>query len=124
VWGARTLSSDRWMRYVSVRRCLSAIERRALSALQPLVFEPNTPTLWFEITQAMLGILVPVFNSGALRGDTPEQSFYVRCDDTNNPSDTIAIGQVLCEVGVAIAAPAEFIVFRVGRREAVVEVLE
>jgi hypothetical protein len=124
VWGARTLSSDRWMRYLSVRRCLSAIERRALTALQPLVFEPNSPTLWFQITQAMLGILVPIFNSGALRGDTPEQSFYVRCDESNNPSDTIAAGQVLCEVGVAIAAPAEFIVFRVGRREAVVEVVE
>jgi phage tail sheath protein FI len=112
------------MRYLSVRRCLSAIERRALAALQPLVFEPNTPTLWFQIMQVVLGILVPIFNSGALRGDTPEQAYYVRCDETNNPPDTILNGQVLCEVGVAIAAPAEFIVFRVGRREAVVEVLE
>ncbi|MBX3306650.1 MAG: phage tail sheath family protein [Nitrospira sp.] len=124
LWGARTLSNDRWMRYVPVRRCLSAIERRVLAALRPLVFEPNTPTLWFQIVQAVLSILVPVFNSGALRGDTPEQAYYVRCDDSNNPPDTIAAGQVLCEVGVAIAAPAEFIVFRVGRREAVVEVLE
>jgi hypothetical protein len=124
VWGARTLSQDQWLRYLPVRRCLSAIERRAFAALQPLVFEPNTPTLWFQITQAMLGILMPIFNAGALRGDTAEQAFYVLCDDTNNPPEGIAAGQVLCEVGVAIAAPAEFIVFRVGRREAVVEVLE
>jgi phage tail sheath protein FI len=124
VWGARTLSRDRWMRYLAVRRCLSAIERKADAALRPLVFEPNTPALWFLITQTMLGILVPIFNAGALRGNTPEQSFYVRCDESNNPPDTIADGQVLCEVGVAIAAPAEFIVFRVGRREGVVEVLE
>lgn len=124
LWGARTLSRDRWMRYLPVRRCLSAIERRALVALRPFVFEPNTPMLWFQITQAMLGILVPIFDAGALRGNTPEQAFYVRCDDSNNPPDTIEAGQVLCQVGVAIAAPAEFIVFRVGRREAVVEVLE
>jgi hypothetical protein len=124
VWGARTLSVDRWMRYLPVRRCLSAIERRVLAALRPLVFEPITPTLWFQITQAVLGVLVPIFNAGALRGDTAEQAFYVRCDDTNNPPETVAAGQVLCEVGVAIAAPAEFIVFRVGRREAVVDVLE
>jgi phage tail sheath protein FI len=124
VWGARTLSSDHWMRYVSVRRCLSAIERKALVALRPLVFEPNTPTLWFQITQALLGILVPIYNAGALRGSTPEQSYYVRCDAGNNPPEAIAAGQVLCEVGVAIAAPAEFIVFRVGRREGVIEVLE
>ena len=124
LWGARTLSSDTWMRYLPVRRCLSAIERKAWAALRPLVFEPNTPTLWFQITQAILGILVPIFNSGALRGATSDQAFYVLCDGTNNPPETIALGQVLCEVGVAIAAPAEFIVFRVGRKEAVVEVLE
>jgi hypothetical protein len=124
VWGARTLSSDLSMRYLPVRRCLSAIERRAYAALRHLVFEPNTPTLWFQITQALLGILMPIFNAGALRGDTPDQAFYVHCDSSTNPPDTIAAGQVLCEVGVAIAAPAEFIVFRVGRSEGVVEILE
>ncbi len=124
VWGARTLSGDEWLRYLPVRRCLSAIERRACAALQPLVFEPNTPRLWFQITQAITGILAPVFEAGALRGDTPAQAYYVICDGTNNPSETILVGQVLCEVGVAIAAPAEFIVFRVGRSEGVVEVLE
>ncbi len=124
IWGARTLSDDRFMRYLPVRRCLSAIERRMMATLRPLVFEPNTPTLWFQITQAALGVLAPIFESGALRGATAEESFYVRCDDSNNPPEAIALGQVLCEVGVAIAAPAEFIVFRVGRREAVVELLE
>jgi hypothetical protein len=124
IWGARTLSGDMWMRYLPVRRCLSAIERKAFVALNALVFEPNTVTLWFQITQAMLGILTPIFNAGALRGSTAEQSFYVRCDNSNNPPETIAQGQVLCEVGVAIAAPAEFIVFRVGRDEGVVEVIE
>jgi hypothetical protein len=124
IWGARTLSAEMWMRYLPVRRCLSAIERRAWAALRPLVFEPNTGTLWFQITQAMLGILTPIYNAGALRGSTAEQAFYVRCDETNNPPETIAAGQVLCEVGVAIAAPAEFIVFRVGRDEGVVEVIE
>ena len=34
------------------------------------------------------------------------------------------VGRLTCEVGVALAAPAEFIVFRVGRREGVVEVVE
>jgi hypothetical protein len=124
LWGARTLSQDRFLRWVPVRRCLSAIERRVLAALRPLVFEPNTEALWFQVTQAVYGVLLPVFQSGALRGATPEEAFYVRCDDTNNPPDTVLLGQVLCEVGVAIAAPAEFIVFRVGRREAVLEVVE
>jgi phage tail sheath protein FI len=41
-----------------------------------------------------------------------------------NTPDTIAEGQVICEVGVAVAAPAEFIVFRLGRKEGVVQVVE
>jgi uncharacterized protein len=124
VWGARTLSSDRWLRWLPVRRCLSAIERRMRAALEPLVFEPNTPALWLHVTQLALGVLIPLFESGALRGDTPEQAFFVRCGPSNNPPDAIQNGRLVCEVGVAIAAPAELIVFRLGRREGVVEVLE
>lgn len=122
--GARTLSVDPWLRFLPVRRCLSAIERRVATAFRPLVFEPNTPALWFQLTQAALGVLLPVFEAGALRGDTPDQAFYVRCDDSNNPPSELEEGRVRCEVGVAIAAPAEFIVFRLGTREGAVEVIE
>jgi hypothetical protein len=124
VWGARTLSSDDWLRFLPVRRCLSAIERRVFAAVRPLVFEPNNALLWFQLRQAITGVLLPIAASGALRGDGRDQSFYVRCDAENNPPETVALGQVVIECGVAVAAPAEFIVFRVGRREGVVEVLE
>ncbi len=124
VWGARTLSTDTWMRFVSVRRCLSSIERRMKVALDTIAFEPNTPMLWLQVTQLGLSVLLPVFESGALRGDQPEQAFYIRCDSTVNPPENVQVGQLLCEVGVAIAAPAEFLVFRIGRREGVVEVTE
>lgn len=124
VWGARTLSTDRWLRYVSVRRCLSAIARRALAAMLPLVFEPHNAALWLQMTQVLLSILLPIYESGALRGERPEQAFYIRCDSSVNPPEQIENGMLVCEVGVAIAAPAEFIVFRIGRREGTVEVME
>jgi hypothetical protein len=124
LWGARTLSTDTWLRYIAVRRTLTAIELRMKAALDLLVFEPNTPTLWLQITQTAFSVLMPLFESGALRGERPEEAFYVRCDGTVNPPEAIAAGQLLVEVGVAVAAPAEFIVFRVGRREGVVEVVE
>jgi len=124
VWGARTLSTDRWLRWVPVRRCLSAIQRRMRAALDPIVFEPNTPALWLQVTHLALAALIPLFESGALRGETPEEAFYVRCGPSNNPPDAIQNGLLVCEVGVAVAAPAEFVVFRLGRREGVVEVLE
>ena len=55
---------------------------------------------------------------------TPETSFYVRCDASNNPREVVDAGRLICEVGVAIAAAAEFIVFRVGRQDGVVEIQE
>lgn len=124
LWGARTLSTDPWLQFLNVRRTLSAIERRCKTILETLVFEPNTPFLWLQVSQSVTGVLMPIFQSGALRGTQPAQAFYVRCDSTNNPPETVALGQLLCEVGVAVAAPAEFIVFRIGRNEGVVEVLE
>ena len=93
-------------------------------SLDALVFEPNTPILWIQITQIVFNRLLSIFEEGGLRGESPEQAFYVRCDTGTNPTDQLEAGRVLCEVGVAIAAPAEFIVFRLGRREGVVEVVE
>lgn len=124
VWGARTLSTEKWLRFISVRRTLTAIALRMKAALDLLVFEPNGPALWLQITQTAFGVLMPLFESGALRGERPEDAFFVRCDGRNNPPEAFARGELLVEVGVAVAAPAEFIVFRVGRREGVIEVLE
>jgi hypothetical protein len=124
LWGARTLSTDRFLRFVSVRRTLTAIELRMKAALDLLVFEPNTPLLWLQVTQVAFSVLMPLFESGALAGDRPEEAFYVRCDGSVNSAESIAEGRLYVEVGVAVVAPAEFIVFRVGRREGVTEVLE
>jgi hypothetical protein len=124
LWGARTLSAERYLRYLSVRRCLTAIERRVHRALQGVVFEPHTPLLWFRVTQPIFEILLSFFNQGALLGAEPREAFYVRCDASNNTRETVLAGELHVEVGVAIAAPAEFIVFRIGRREGVVEVVE
>lgn len=124
VWGARTLSTDPSLRFLSIRRTLTAIELRMKAALDQLVFEPNSPTLWLQITQIAFSVLFPIFESGALRGERPEEAFFIRCDDSVNPPESIEQGRLVIEVGVAIAAPMEFIVFRLGRREGVVEVVE
>src|SRR5262249_49187313 len=45
VWGARTLSTEAWLRFIAVRRTLTAIELRMKAALDQLMFEPTTPAL-------------------------------------------------------------------------------
>ncbi|KYF75885.1 hypothetical protein BE20_29385 [Sorangium cellulosum] len=133
LWGARTL---RWrspasaldrpdaLGFVNVRRCLSSIERSVERIGQMFMFEPNGAILRFGLVQAVAGYLITVHRAGALLGRTPTEAFFVRCDDSLNPPSAIAGGQVVCEIGVAIAAPAEFLVFRVGRRAGVIELQE
>ncbi|MCW5801153.1 MAG: phage tail sheath family protein [Deltaproteobacteria bacterium] len=127
IWGARTL---RWsvspdaLGWVNVRRCLSSIERNVERLGQAAVFEPNLPLLQLQVASAITGHLLDVLASGALEAEEPEDAFFVHCDTAENPPSVTDAGQLICKVGVAIAAPAEFIVFRVGRREGVVELQE
>ena len=123
-WGARTLSTDPWLRFLSVRRTLTAIEVKMKRALDIVVFEPNGPNLWAQLATVALSVLLPLYELGAMRGSRPEEAFYVRCDESVNPPQAVLDGQLVLEVGVAIAAPAEYVVFRVGRTEGVIEVAE
>jgi hypothetical protein len=124
LWGSRTQASDRCLRHLPIRRGLSAIERHAAVSLAEVVFEPNTPLLAIRVTQMMATLLLRLFDAGALRGATPEQAFAVRCDESVNPPEAIAEGRFACEVSVALAAPAEFIVFRLAMRDQAIEVVE
>lgn len=128
VWGARTLGFGLGdygdLGWVNVRRCLTAIERTANFIGQRSVFEPNNPMTRFVLAQAMTRYLLEAFRKGAFKGATEGESFFVKCDGSNNPQETIDEGRLYCDIGVAIAAPAEFIVFRLGRHEGVVEVEE
>jgi hypothetical protein len=133
LWGARTLQwsdpdslddPDKDFVFVNVRRCLSAIERTVERLGQTVVFEPNLPLLRVSLIQRIVSYLLQVFQSGALAGDRQETAFFVRCDGSNNPPESIEQGRLICDVGVALAAPAEFIVFRLGRNEGLVEIEE
>jgi phage tail sheath protein FI len=128
VWGARTLlwadAPDAPLGWVNVRRCLSSIERNVERIGQDAVFEPNLPLLQLQVASAVTAHLLDVLASGALAAEEQADAFFVRCTTSNNPSSVTDAGELICEVGVAIAAPAEFVVFRVGRREGVVELQE
>lgn len=124
VYGARTVSSDPALRFVNVRRLLIMIERALSKSLQWAVFEPNDAHLRDKLAIAIAGFLDQLWRQGALAGATAEESYYVLCNDTNNPPADQADGRLLCEVGVSPAIPAEFVVLRIGRVEDVLEVVE
>ncbi|MDC7220319.1 MAG: phage tail sheath subtilisin-like domain-containing protein [Spirochaetales bacterium] len=116
VWGARTFSSDPEWKYVNVRRLFCMVEKTIQDGTNWVVFEPNTRALWKQIVRNLTAFCLRLWKEGALFGDSPEEAFYVRCDDELNPPESIDAGYVVCEVGIAPAKPAEFVVFKVSQK--------
>jgi hypothetical protein len=115
VWGARTLSSDPEWRYINVRRLFNYVSESIMEGTQWSVFEPNDRKLWIQLRIAASNFLTRTWREGALFGASPDQAFYVKCDEETNPPDVIEAGQVVCEIGIAPVKPAEFVVFRLSQ---------
>jgi phage tail sheath protein FI len=117
VWGARTLAarsqSEIDFKYVNVRRFINFLSDSIKQSTQWAVFEPNNAALQAKVAGSVTSFLTDQWRLGALVGATAAQSFYVMCDERNNTTASMAQGNLVCDVGVAPARPAEFVQFRV-----------
>jgi phage tail sheath protein FI len=113
VWGARTLSGEPGWQSIGARRVFLTMGRWLERFLTELTYEPNDVRLWVRIMRELTAYLDGLFQRGALKGRTPEEAFFVKCDSETNPPDVTEAGMVVTNVGVALAAPAEFIVVRI-----------
>jgi hypothetical protein len=123
VWGARTLaaSASEW-RYLNVRRLFNMIEESIADNTRWIVFEPNDYTLWKSIRRDITAFLTGLWRNGALMGRTPQEAFFVKCDEETNTPDDIDAGRVITLIGIAPVKPAEFIVFRISQHRGGAEV--
>lgn len=115
VWGARSISNDSNYKYVSDVLFDIYIRKSVQLACQPFVFEPNKGdgdgALWNRIIATCESFLEYIRQQGGLVG-SPEQAYYVKCDEELNPEPMVKRGYCITEVGYASAKPAEFVVFR------------
>jgi len=119
VMGGRTLLQDNTAnKYINMRRSLSYIEKRLNDLSLFALFENNTETLWARLITVLGVFLNDYRNQGGLRGTTPDQSFYIKCDGENNTNMTIEAGEVHIEIGVALEYPAEFVVINLSQKTA------
>jgi phage tail sheath protein FI len=116
LWGARTVADNatEW-RYVNVRRLFNMVEESIGLSTRHVVFEPNDRPLWKQIVRDVRAFLIMLWRDGALMGKTPDEAFFVQCDDETNPPEGIDMGLVVTRIGLAPVKPAEFVVFRIGQ---------
>ncbi|MDA8219096.1 MAG: phage tail sheath subtilisin-like domain-containing protein [Dehalococcoidales bacterium] len=118
VWGARTISSNPSWRYLNIRRLFNFVEESIREGTQWVVFEPNDRDLWERVKRDVGAFLTRVWLDGALFGSTPDEAFYVKCDDETNPPAVRDAGQLVVEVGIAPVKPAEFVIFKISQYSA------
>lgn len=110
IWGANTLSQDPNWSYINVRRLFITVRRWVEMSLTDVAFEPNNLQLWLRIERELTAYCESLWQKGALKGNTPQEAFYVKCDVETNPPDVQEAGQVITELGLAPTTPNEFIV--------------
>ncbi len=116
VWGARTLSDAPAWTYIGARRLFLTVGRWVQRNMADTAFEPNDPKLWARIMRELNVYFSRLFERGALRGATPQEAFYVKCDAETNPPDARERGEVVTEIGLAPGLPNEFVVVRIIHR--------
>ena len=113
IWGARGLSPDASMRYVSDILLEINVKESVKQGTQWAVFEPNNHVLWTRMTATIEAYLDSVWRDGGFFGETPEQAYFVKCDEELNPENVRNEGKLICELGYAQNKPAEFVIIRI-----------
>ncbi|MEG4854328.1 phage tail sheath subtilisin-like domain-containing protein [Microcoleus sp. B5-D4] len=112
IWGTRTLSDDPAWGYLNIRRLFLTVGRWIDRNLADIAFEPNDYKLWVRIDRELTTYFQSLFQQGALKGNAPQEAFYVKCDAETNPPELRDIGKAVTEIGLAPAIPNEFIIVR------------
>jgi Bacteriophage tail sheath protein len=118
IWGARTLAtqSNPEYRYVPVRRTAIYLEQSIYNGIQYAVFEPNDEDLWSSLRLNINAFMLLQFRNSAFQGRTPNDAFFVKCDNQTTTQADIDAGIVNILVGFAPLKPAEFVILKLTQK--------
>jgi phage tail sheath protein FI len=91
------------------------VEESIARSTRWVVFEPNDRPLWKAVRRDVSAFLRLLWRQGALMGRSPEEAFFVQCDEETNTQEEIDAGRVVAVIGLAPVKPAEFVVFKIGQ---------
>jgi phage tail sheath protein FI len=116
VWGARTLSSNPDWTYLNVRRYFLYLEKSVEKSTHWIVFEPNNERLWEKVRSTVEDFLYTEWFNGRLVGASPKNAYFVICDRSTMTDSDLLNGILKTRIGVAVARPAEFVVFQFSQK--------
>lgn len=108
----KTLSTDKTLRPINVRRLLILLRKIVAREGQSMVFEPNNDAFRRLVERKFEGILSGLYVRGAFSGDTPETSYRIITDNSANTRESMDSGRFIVELRVAPSTPMAFITVR------------
>jgi hypothetical protein len=109
---ADTLSDDKDLRPINVRRLLILLRRMALRLGATYVFEPHSDSFRRLVQRGFNAMLDQMFVRGAFGGSTPKTSYQVVTDESLNTPQSIEQGRFIVELRVAPSLPMTFLTVR------------
>jgi len=100
------VSSD-W-KYLSARRLALFINASIERGTRWLAFEQNSHAAWMRAREQTEVFLDALDLEGAFAGGSPEESYFVICDERVNTRDSVAQGKVKLLYGFALSRPCDF----------------
>ena len=77
------------------------------------VSEPNGEPLWAKVRNEAANVLAACWRAGELKGTAETDAFFVRCGPDTMTREDIDAGRLIVQVGVALLAPAEFVLIAI-----------
>jgi hypothetical protein len=102
-----TTSLDESYRPACVNRLVSSLVRAARRLGEEYTFENSGEFLWGRLRESLSSLLLGLLQAGALRGDTADDAFQVRCDRTTMTQADLDNGRVIIQVQFTPAVPIE-----------------
>ncbi len=112
---AHTLSEERQLLQVSVRRLMILLRKVALERGMAWTFENNDERLRDAVRMTLEALLRFMYERGAFAGRTPQQAFRIVTDGRVNTRQSIDQGRFIAQVQVAPSEPMEFITVLLSR---------
>jgi hypothetical protein len=113
IMGARTIyKADSAWRFCHVRVIFNVLSSYLRAAYQSQVFDPidGQGVAFIRAKSTANAICNRFWQAGTLFGQTPEQAYYVQCDQRNNPAFDLELGRLRIDVYAAPCGVAERII--------------
>lgn len=113
IWGEKSLSEDSRMVRGANLLLANFLESSIEKDTRWVVFKSINESLMEAVKTQVDGIMTDLWKRGNLRGVTPKEAFFTKCDTELNTKETIEEGKFMCQIAYRPNKSAEFVIFTV-----------